>query len=58
MPQDKLNVKPAGYGGAIRWHQDWAFFPHTNDSVLTASVLLYDSIRENGKNYNHERIQN
>ncbi|XP_057305986.1 probable alpha-ketoglutarate-dependent hypophosphite dioxygenase [Hydractinia symbiolongicarpus] len=48
MPQDKLNVKPAGHGGAIRWHQDWAFFPHTNDSVLTASVLLYDSIRENG----------
>ncbi|XP_066916500.1 probable alpha-ketoglutarate-dependent hypophosphite dioxygenase [Clytia hemisphaerica] len=48
IAQDKLNVKPAGHGAAIRWHQDWAFFPHTNDSVLTASVLLHDVTRENG----------
>jgi len=48
MPQDKLNVKPAGGGAAIPWHQDWAFFPHTNDSVITASYLFYDVTRENG----------
>ena len=49
MPQEKLNIKPAGGGLAIPWHQDWAFFPHTNDSVLTASILMDDSSRENGK---------
>ena len=48
MPQEKLNAKPAGKGIAIPWHQDWAFFPHTNDSVVTASVLIDDSSRENG----------
>lgn len=49
MPQDKLNIKPAGYGAAIPWHQDWAYFPHTNDNVLTTSVLVHDATRENGK---------
>lgn len=48
IPQDKLNVKPAGHGAPIRWHQDWAFFPHTNDSVLTACVLLHSASRDNG----------
>ncbi len=48
MPQEKLNIKPAEGGLAIPWHQDWAFFPHTNDSVLTASVLIDDSTKENG----------
>ena len=41
-------MKPAGHGAPIPWHQDWAFFPHTNDSVLTASVLLHDTTRDNG----------
>lgn len=48
IAQDKLNVKPACHGAAIKWHQDWAYFPHTNDSVLTASVLLHDVTRDNG----------
>ena len=48
MPQEKLNAKPAGKGIAIPWHQDWAFFPHTNDSVVTASILIDNSSRENG----------
>ena len=48
IPQDKLNCKPAGGGAAIPWHQDWAHFPHTNDSVLTACLLLENTTRENG----------
>jgi len=35
----KLNMKSAGYGAAVEWHQDWAFYPHTNDDVLRASIL-------------------
>ena len=30
----KLNMKAAGYGAAVEWHQDWAFYPHTNDDLL------------------------
>src|ERR1700704_1170987 len=30
----KLNMKSAHYGRAVEWHQDWAFYPHTNDDVL------------------------
>lgn len=30
----KLNMKSAGYGSPVEWHQDWAFYPHTNDEVL------------------------
>jgi hypothetical protein len=25
----KLNMKSAGYGAPVEWHQDWAFYPHT-----------------------------
>ena len=27
----KLNMKCAGYDAAVEWHQDFAFYPHTND---------------------------
>jgi hypothetical protein len=30
----KLNMKSAGFGAPVEWHQDWAFYPHTNDDVL------------------------
>src|SRR5437660_1928812 len=29
----KLNMKSAGYGAPIEWHQDWAFYPHTNEDL-------------------------
>ena len=35
----KLNMKSAGFGAAVEWHQDWAFYPHTNDDVLAAGVI-------------------
>src|SRR3984885_2357368 len=30
----KLNMKSAQYGSPVEWHQDWAFYPHTNDDIL------------------------
>ena len=44
----KLNMKSAGYGAAIEWHQDFAFYPHTNDDVLAVGVLIDDMAEENG----------
>ena len=43
----KLNMKAAGYGAAVEWHQDWAFYPHTNDDVLAAGIFLDDVDAEN-----------
>ena len=44
----KLNMKSAGYGAAIEWHQDFAFYPHTNDDVLAVAVIIDDMKPENG----------
>jgi phytanoyl-CoA hydroxylase len=44
----KLNMKSAGYGAPVEWHQDWAFYPHTNDDVLATGIYLDDCELENG----------
>lgn len=44
----KLNMKAAHYGSPVEWHQDWAFYPHTNDDILAIGVLLDDTSIENG----------
>jgi hypothetical protein len=44
----KLNTKASGGGRAVEWHQDWAFYPHTNDDVLALGVLLDDFEPDNG----------
>ena len=44
----KLNIKPGGGGEAVEWHQDWAFYPHTNDDILEVGVMLDDCTPENG----------
>ena len=44
----KLNMKSAGYGAAIEWHQDFAFYPHPNDDILAVGVLIDDMASENG----------
>jgi len=44
----KLNMKSAQYGSPVEWHQDWAFYPHTNDDILAIGVLLDDCDLENG----------
>ena len=44
----KLNLKSAAYGAPVEWHQDWAFYPHTNDDVLAMGVMLDDFEPDNG----------
>jgi phytanoyl-CoA hydroxylase len=44
----KLNIKESEGGSPVEWHQDWAFFPHTNDSSLALGVPLDDMSLENG----------
>ena len=45
---NKLNMKSAGFGSEVEWHQDWAFYPHTNDDILAVGVALDDMMLENG----------
>jgi hypothetical protein len=44
----KLNMKAPQYGSPVEWHQDWAFYPHTNDDLLAIGVMLDDVEMENG----------
>jgi len=44
----KLNMKCAGFVAPVEWHQDWAFYPHTNDDILAIGVMLDDMDLENG----------
>ena len=40
----KLNFKLPNKkkGSEIGWHQDWAFYPHTNDDLITVGIYLDD----------------
>ncbi|MEM7778326.1 MAG: phytanoyl-CoA dioxygenase family protein [Pseudomonadota bacterium] len=44
----KLNTKAPDGGAAVEWHQDWAFYPHTNDTLLACGLMLEDVDLENG----------
>ena len=44
----KLNTKAPGGGAAVEWHQDWAFYPHTNDDLLAIGLILADVDEANG----------
>lgn len=44
----KLNYKPANGDAAVEWHQDWAYYPHTNDDLLAVGVMIEDCTPENG----------
>ncbi len=44
----KLNMKSAENGSAVEWHQDYAFYPHTNDDILAIGVIIDDMASENG----------
>lgn len=48
MEHTKLNIKPARGGEPVEWHQDWAFYPHTNDDILEVGVMIEDCTAENG----------
>ena len=48
LQTSKLNTKAPGGGAAVEWHQDWAFYPHTNDRILACGLMLEDVHLANG----------
>ncbi len=48
LHHSKLNLKGARVGAPVEWHQDGAFYPHSNDDVLAVGLLLDDATLENG----------
>jgi ectoine hydroxylase-related dioxygenase (phytanoyl-CoA dioxygenase family) len=46
--KSKLNTKLEGGGAAVEWHQDWAFYPHTNDNLAAVGFMIDDMTVENG----------
>ena len=61
----KLNFKLPNKkkGSEVEWHQDWAFYPHTNDDLITVGIYLEDCSAENGplkiiKNSHKKKIYN
>ncbi len=43
-----INVKCPGGGGAVAWHQDLPFYPHTNSATIQILIALYDVPLEQG----------
>jgi phytanoyl-CoA hydroxylase len=48
MHSSKLNVKSDDGGSGVEWHQDWAFHPHTNRSLIAVGLMMEDCRMENG----------
>jgi phytanoyl-CoA hydroxylase len=48
LQSSKINLKEPHHGSPVEWHQDWAFYPHTNDDMLAVGVMLDDAFLENG----------
>jgi phytanoyl-CoA hydroxylase len=49
LMHSKLAAKPLRAGqGAFPWHQDGAFYPHTNADVPSVMVMLDDATPDNG----------
>jgi phytanoyl-CoA hydroxylase len=44
----KINLKSPRYGSPVEWHQDWAFYPHTNEDLVAVGVMLDDCTSDNG----------
>ena len=44
----KINLKLPGSNTEVRYHQDFAYTPHTNDDVVTALLMLDDMTPDNG----------
>lgn len=48
LQHSKLNMKPARVGSPVHWHQDLAYYPHTNEGVLAVLVYIDDATEANG----------
>jgi phytanoyl-CoA hydroxylase len=46
--QSKLNMKSGAFGSPVEWHQDWAFYPHTNDDLAAVGIMIDDFDPDNG----------
>jgi ectoine hydroxylase-related dioxygenase (phytanoyl-CoA dioxygenase family) len=43
----KLHLKAPRVGSVVEWHQDYAYYPHTNTDLVTALIYFDDATREN-----------
>ncbi|WP_043734256.1 phytanoyl-CoA dioxygenase family protein [Nocardia asiatica] len=43
-----INIKPAGGGSPVQWHQDFGILPYTNDDLVVCGLALTDSSIRNG----------
>lgn len=43
----KLHLKAPQVGSLVDWHQDFAYYPHTNTDLVTALIYLDDTTTEN-----------
>lgn len=48
LQHSKLNMKPAQVGSPVHWHQDLAYYPHTNTGVLAVLIYIDDAAESNG----------
>lgn len=44
----KINSKQPGAATMVKWHQDFAFTPHSNADLITALLMVDDVTEENG----------
>lgn len=44
----KLNLKMERSSSAVEWHQDWAFYPHSNDDLAAVGIMIDDIDMDNG----------
>jgi len=44
----KINSKLPGAATEVKWHQDFAFTPHTNSDVVTALLMVDEVTADNG----------
>jgi ectoine hydroxylase-related dioxygenase (phytanoyl-CoA dioxygenase family) len=53
LHHSKISTKPStpGTGALWSWHQDFAFYPHTNGDVLAVMLMLDDSTPDNACMY-------
>lgn len=43
----KLNVKAPQVGSSVAWHQDFAYYPHTNTDLVAVLIYLDDATSDN-----------
>ena len=52
LQHSKLATKPKRAGaGEFEWHQDFAYYPHSNYDLLSVAIMLDDATPENGGMY-------